>query len=203
MLNIRSTAQSVPANAAGVSIHSACHIARPDAHAICHAHSLYGKAWASFGRELDMISQDVCYFYKAHSVYRNYGGIAFGQDEGTNIARALGNNKAAILVNHGLITVGETVDEAAYLYTLLEKSCRIQLMVEAIGLPKVIVPDDEAMDTFQMASQPVSRDRTRRSRCTADYTSRKHCLSSFNRATNSKSISTLTSRTEWLMEQIC
>ncbi|KAI4767004.1 arad-like aldolase/epimerase [Aureobasidium sp. EXF-3400] len=145
---------SVPANAAGVSIHSACHIARPDAHAICHAHSLYGKAWASFGRELDMISQDVCYFYKAHSVYRNYGGIAFGQDEGTNIARALGNNKAAILVNHGLITVGETVDEAAYLYTLLEKSCRIQLMVEAIGLPKVIVPDDEAMDTFQMASQP-------------------------------------------------
>ncbi|KAI4804950.1 arad-like aldolase/epimerase, partial [Aureobasidium sp. EXF-8845] len=146
--------RSVPANAAGVSIHTACHLARPDAHAICHAHSLYGKAWASFGRELDMISQDVCYFYKAHSIYRNYGGIAFGSDEGTNIARALGNNKAAILVNHGLITVGETVDEAAYLYTLLEKSCRIQLMVEATGLPKVIVPDDEAMDTFQVASQP-------------------------------------------------
>jgi ribulose-5-phosphate 4-epimerase/fuculose-1-phosphate aldolase len=99
----------------------------------------------------------VCYFYKAHSVYRNYGGIAFGSDEGTNIALALGNNKAAILVNHGLITVGETVDEAAYLYTLLEKSCRVQLMVEATGLPKVIVPDDEAMDTFQVASQPVSR----------------------------------------------
>jgi len=146
--------RSVPANAAGVSIHTACHLARPEAHAICHAHSLYGKAWASFGRELDMISQDVCYFYKAHSVYRNYGGIAFGSDEGINIARALGNNKAAILVNHGLITVGETVDEAAYLYTLLEKSCRAQLMVEATGLPKVIVPDDEAMDTFQMASRP-------------------------------------------------
>ncbi|KAI4805022.1 hypothetical protein E4T45_10968 [Aureobasidium sp. EXF-8846] len=149
-----SAGQSVPANAAGVSIHTACHLARPDAHAICHAHSLYGKAWASFGRELDMISQDVCYFYKAHSVYRSYGGIAFGSDEGTNIARALGNNKAAILVNHGLITVGETVDEAAYLYTLLEKSCRVQLMVEATRLAKVIVPDDEAMDTFQVASQP-------------------------------------------------
>jgi ribulose-5-phosphate 4-epimerase/fuculose-1-phosphate aldolase len=131
--NAKLTIQSVPANAAGVSIHTACHLARPDAHAICHAHSMYGKAWASFGRELDMISQDVCYFYKAHSVYRNYGGIAFESDEGTSIARALGDNKATILVNHGLITVGETVDEAAYLYTLLEKSCRIQLMVEAIG----------------------------------------------------------------------
>lgn len=141
---------------------------------------MYGKAWASFGRELDMISQDVCYFYKAHSVYRNYGGIAFESDEGTSIARALGDNKAMILVNHGLITVGETVDEAAYLYTLLEKSCRIQLMVEAtgmdpqdaaqrevgervltsairsVGLPKVIVRDEEAAETFRMASQPVS-----------------------------------------------
>lgn len=141
---------------------------------------MYGKAWASFGRELDMISQDVCYFYKAHSIYRNYGGIAFESNEGTSIARALGDNKAMILVNHGLITVGETVDEAAYLYTLLEKSCRIQLMVEAtgmrpenavqrdlretvltrslrcLGLPKVIVRDEEAADTFRMASQPVS-----------------------------------------------
>lgn len=141
---------------------------------------MYGKAWASFGRELDMISQDVCYFYKAHSVYRNYGGIAFESNEGTSIARALGDNKAMILVNHGLITVGETVDEAAYLYTLLEKSCRIQLMVEAtgmrsenavqrdlrndeltrilrlVGLPKVIVRDEEAADTVRMASQPVS-----------------------------------------------
>jgi ribulose-5-phosphate 4-epimerase/fuculose-1-phosphate aldolase len=117
---------------------------------------MYGKAWASFGRELDMISQDVCYFYKAHTVYRHYGGIAFESDEGASIARALGDNKAAILVNHGLITIGQTVDEAAYLYTLLEKSCRIQLMVEATGLPKVIIGDDEAADTFKMASQPVS-----------------------------------------------
>lgn len=117
---------------------------------------MYGKAWASFGRELDMISQDVCYFYKAHSVYRSYGGIAFESDEGTSIARALGDNKAAILTNHGLLTVGQTVDEAAYLYALLEKSCRIQLMVEATGLPKVLVGDDEAADTYRMASQPVS-----------------------------------------------
>jgi ribulose-5-phosphate 4-epimerase/fuculose-1-phosphate aldolase len=103
-----------------------------------------------------MLSQDVCYFYKAHSVYDNFGGIAFAADEGTNIARALGDNKAAILVNHGMITVGQTVDEAAYLYTLLEKSCRIQLMVESTGLPKRIVPEEEASNTFRMASTPVS-----------------------------------------------
>ncbi|KAF2206251.1 hypothetical protein CERZMDRAFT_103575 [Cercospora zeae-maydis SCOH1-5] len=152
--NVVAGNKSVPANAAGVLIHTACHLARPDAHAICHAHSLYGKAWAAFGRPLDMISQDVCYFHNAHSVYDNFGGIAFAADECTNIAHALGPNKAAILVNHGLITVGQTVDEAAYLYTLLEKSCKIQLMVESTGLPKRVVPEEEAANTFRMASTP-------------------------------------------------
>ena len=184
--------QSIPANAAGVSIHTACHLARPDAHAICHAHSMYGKAWASFGRELDMISQDVCYFYKAHSVYRNYGGIAFESDEGTCIARALGDNKAGILVNHGLITVGQTVDEAAYLYTLLEKSCRIQLMVEATGLPKVIVGDEEAENTFRMASQPVSWKDVVRRTC-AYFQCRSPCTLSSSRATSLKNTSIQTS----------
>ena len=109
---------------------------------------MYGKAWASTGRELDMISQDVCYFYKAHSVYRNYGGIAFESDEGSSIARALSDKKAMILVNHGLITVGDTVDEAAYLYTLLEKSCRIQLMVEATGMKPENAAQRDARDTL-------------------------------------------------------
>jgi ribulose-5-phosphate 4-epimerase/fuculose-1-phosphate aldolase len=133
------------------------HKARPDAHGVCHAHSLHGKAWASFGRELDMLNQDVCYFHKNHSVYDNYGGIAFAKDEGTNIANALGKGKAAVLVNHGLVTVGQTVDEAAYLYTLLEKSCRVQLMVEAAGLPKKLVPDEEAAAVCRVASDPVSQ----------------------------------------------
>lgn len=103
-----------------------------------------------------MINQDVCYFYNAHTVYDSYGGIAFGSEEGENIARALGGGKACILTNHGLITVGETVDEAAYLYTLLDKSCQVQLMVEAAGLPKKMVPDEEAAYNFKMASDPVS-----------------------------------------------
>ncbi|GAB7354546.1 hypothetical protein MBLNU459_g5004t1 [Dothideomycetes sp. NU459] len=145
---------SIPANAAGVAIHTACHLARPDVHAICHAHSLYGKAWSAFGRKLDMLNQDVCYFYNAHSVYEAFGGIALSAEEGENIAHALGDGKGCILTNHGLLTVGETVDEAAYLYTLMEKSCQVQLMVEAAGLEKKIVPDEEAAYTFKMASDP-------------------------------------------------
>jgi hypothetical protein len=51
--------------------------------------------------------------------------------EGERIARALGEHKAAILQNHGLLTVGETVDEAAWWFITMERSCQAQLLAEA------------------------------------------------------------------------
>lgn len=143
-------------NAAGFQIHSAVHRARHDVHAICHTHSVHGRAWSAFAKPLDMINQDVCYFYKAHSVYSSYGGIANEASEGEKIAQSLGNGKAAILMNHGLLTVGETVDEAAFLFCLMERSCKVQLLVERAGLEKHLVSDEEAAYNFQMASTPVS-----------------------------------------------
>ena len=52
-------------------------------------------------------------------------------EEGKRIAHALGDGKAAILRNHGLLTVGHTVDEAAWWYITMERSCQVQLMAEA------------------------------------------------------------------------
>ncbi|CRG87571.1 hypothetical protein PISL3812_04589 [Talaromyces islandicus] len=141
-------------NAAGFQIHSAVHRVRHDVHAICHTHSVHGRAWSAFAKPLDMINQDVCYFYKAHSVYSSYGGIANEASEGEKIADSLGNGKAAILMNHGLLTVGKTVDEAAFLFCLMERSCKIQLLVERAGLEKHIVSDEEAAYNFRMASTP-------------------------------------------------
>ena len=61
---------SLPANAAGFLIHSAVHKARPDVTAACHTHSPYGKAWSAFAKPLEMLNQDVTYFYgDAQAVY--------------------------------------------------------------------------------------------------------------------------------------
>lgn len=147
------------ANAAGYYIHSAVHRARPgDVHAVCHAHTIAGRAWSAFGRPLDMLTQDVCNFHNAHAVYANYGGIVFGPGEGERIAAALGPaNKGVILMNHGLLTVGSTVDEAGFLFGLLDRSCAIQLQVEAAcaggGLKKQLISDEEAAYNFSMASE--------------------------------------------------
>ncbi|SCU81618.1 LAMI_0B07030g1_1 [Lachancea mirantina] len=144
-------------NRAGFKIHSHLHQARPNVNAACHTHTVNGKAWSAFGRELDMLNQDACMFYKKHTVYRNFGGVVLEDEEGQRLATALGDHKAIILQNHGLLTVGETIDEAAYLFTLMERTCEVQLqveMAERAGLPKKIIPDTEAYYTYFNTSDP-------------------------------------------------
>ncbi|GAV52016.1 hypothetical protein ZYGR_0AF04880 [Zygosaccharomyces rouxii] len=147
-------------NAAGFRIHAELHRARPDVNAACHAHTVYGKAWAAFGKKLDMINQDACIFYNCHAVYDSFGGVVFEKEEGKRLARALGNNKAMILQNHGLLTVGETIDEAGYLFDLLERTCQVQLQVEVVarasGLDKKIIGESEAAFTYYNTSNPES-----------------------------------------------
>ncbi|GAP90997.2 putative class ii aldolase protein [Rosellinia necatrix] len=150
---------SRPANSAGYLIHSAVHKRRPDdVHAVCHAHSNAGRAWSVFARPLEMLTQDVCNFHGAHAVYARYGGIVFGAAEGEAIAAALGPaHKGLVLLNHGLLTVGATVDEAGFLFGLLDRACDVQLRAEAAaaaGLPKRVIADDEAARNFRMASEP-------------------------------------------------
>ncbi|KAF2454472.1 class II aldolase/adducin N-terminal [Lineolata rhizophorae] len=142
-------------NAAGFMIHAAIHKARPDVHAACHAHSPAGKAWSTFGRPLDIISQDTCIFWQNQSVYKSFGGVVLAKEEGQNISKALGNhNRAIILQNHGLLTTGSTVDEAAYLFTLMERSCEVQIMVESAAIEKIHVGDEEAEYTYKINGDP-------------------------------------------------
>jgi ribulose-5-phosphate 4-epimerase/fuculose-1-phosphate aldolase len=132
-----------PVNTAAFVIHSQVHAARPDVVAAAHSHSVYGKTWSTLGRPLDPITQDVCAFYGDHAVFDDYTGVVLDLEEGKRIAHALGEHKAAILRNHGLLTVGRTVDEAAWWFITMERSCQAQLMAEAAGTP-VLIDDDQA-----------------------------------------------------------
>src|SRR5437763_524072 len=122
-------------NLAAFAIHSRIHAARPDVIAAAHAHSLYGKSWSSLGRRLDALTQDACAFYEDHVVFDDYTGIVEETSEGDRIARALGLKKAAILRNHGLLTVGHTVDEAARWLITIDRPCQAHLLAEAVGQP--------------------------------------------------------------------
>ncbi|MCU1452057.1 MAG: ribulose-5-phosphate 4-epimerase-like epimerase or aldolase [Acidimicrobiales bacterium] len=137
---------SWPVNGAAFVIHSHIHAARPDVVAAAHSHSVHGKAWSSLRRRLDPVTQDACAFYGDHALFDDYTGVVLDDEEGKRIAHALGDHKAAILANHGLLTVGRSVDEAAWWFITMERSCQAQLLAEAAGTP-VLIDAEQAEKT--------------------------------------------------------
>jgi len=131
-----------PVNRAAFVIHAAVHQARRDVIAAAHAHSVYGKAFSSLGRLLDPLTQDACAFFEDHTVTTEGGGVVVMQEEaGRALAAGLGPHKATIHRNHGLFTVGGSVDEAAWWFITMERSCQAQLLAEAAGTPHLIDPE--------------------------------------------------------------
>jgi ribulose-5-phosphate 4-epimerase/fuculose-1-phosphate aldolase len=137
-----------PVNEAAFAIHSQVHAARPDVVAAAHSHSTYGRALSALGEPLEPITQDVCAFYESHSVYDGYNGIVTDLSEGKRIAQALGDHKAVILRNHGLLTVGGSVEAAAWWFITMERSCQVQLLAKAAG-PVVRIDHQTATATRQ------------------------------------------------------
>jgi ribulose-5-phosphate 4-epimerase/fuculose-1-phosphate aldolase len=141
-----------PVNTAAFAIHSQIHEARPDANAAAHTHSPYGRAFSTLGRPLAPLTQDACAFYGDHSVFDDYTGVVLDVEEGKRIAHTLGGAKACILRNHGLLTVGQTVDEAAWWFITMDRSCHVQLMAEAAGDPIPIDEEFAALTQTQVGS---------------------------------------------------
>jgi ribulose-5-phosphate 4-epimerase/fuculose-1-phosphate aldolase len=141
-----------PVNGAAFAIHSQIHAARPDVVAAAHSHSIYGKSWSALGIPLDPITQDACAFYGDHAVFDDYTGVVMDVEEGKRIAHALAGNKAAILRNHGLLTVGQSVDEAVWWFITMERSCQAQILASSAGTPVLIDPEMARLTAGQVGS---------------------------------------------------
>jgi ribulose-5-phosphate 4-epimerase/fuculose-1-phosphate aldolase len=119
-----------------------------------HTHSVYGRAFCALGKNLDPIGLEACAFYKDHVVFEGKG-VVLDEDEGIDIAQSLGSCKAALLRNHGLLTVGETIEEAVSFFYKLDKCCHVQLLADAAaggrGGETVKMSDEEAIYTRGMA----------------------------------------------------
>lgn len=133
-------------NRAGFVLHAAVHEEHPDILAMCHAHTVYGTAFASLGRPLEPITQDACAFFEDHVIIgEEAGAVAVENHAGPNVAKAFKGVKAAIHQNHGLFTASRhSIDSAAFWFIALERCCQQQLMVEATGQKPIMVPPDKA-----------------------------------------------------------
>jgi len=126
-----------------VFIHSEVLRARSDIQCVVHTHAPHAVAFSSLGRELVPVSNEAGYFYKKLAVFSETSDLIVTQDRGKAVARCLGENGALILRNHGIVTAGRTIEEAVFLAIKLERACRIQMLAEQAGGPKLFVKAEE------------------------------------------------------------
>lgn len=135
-------------------LHGEAHRARPDLVAFVHSHALCGKAWSSLGRLLDPITQDACALYGRHGIYQNFRGLIAEVEEGEEIAAALDEHIGLIMVNHGFLTGGGSVEEAAWWFVVMERCAQAQLAAEAAGTP-ILIDKDVAKTTGDVLASPA------------------------------------------------
>jgi len=131
-------------NKAAFAMHSEIHRQRKDVNAVVHAHSIYGRIFSCLNEKIRPLTIEATPFYNDHILYSDQGGIYSELHEGAKIALKLNNHRAAILRNHGLLTVGTTVDSATWWFIALERSCQTQIAALSTGRELIELNREEA-----------------------------------------------------------
>lgn len=125
-------------NPAGFTIHSAVHIARPEAQCAMHLHHPDAIAIASCEHGLQPYSQYSA-FALASMSYHQYEGLAVNHDEIKRLQDDLGSANFMLLRNHGALTMGLTIGDAfMHMYDLL-RACEIQVKMQLANTPLITV----------------------------------------------------------------
>lgn len=135
------TVGDLPINLAGFRIHGAVHAARPDVACVIHTHSRAGMAVSALKEGILPLTQTSMRFYKAIG-YHDYEEPTSDVGEMERIARDLGNHKALILRNHGLLACGRSVADAWNVMYWLETACKVQIDALSTGR-ELCLPTDE------------------------------------------------------------
>jgi ribulose-5-phosphate 4-epimerase/fuculose-1-phosphate aldolase len=128
-------------NRPGFTLHGGVLAARSDVNCAIHVHTTTGMAIAGLKHGLRMVSQQAIRYYQRIG-YHAYEGLTEDFAERERINRDLGNNRAMILHNHGLLTVGKSAREAFILMQHLLEAAEIQLKLEATGAELIEIPPE-------------------------------------------------------------
>lgn len=140
--------QSRRVNAAGFTIHSAVHMARKDLMCVVHTHTAAGIAISAQKNGLLPLSQHALKFY-GRLAYHGYKGIAFDTGLREQIVADLGEHKAMVLQNHGLLVGGTSIPEAFHMIYMLERACQAQVAAQAGGADLLVPPEEVCRHTAE------------------------------------------------------
>ena len=145
-------------NEAGFVIHSAIHMRSTEENrVVMHTHTRAGMAVAALEEGLLQVSMNATSLFD-DIAYHDYEGPSLYLDERERIAESLGNKRAMILRNHGLMTVGNTVAAAFQRLYRLERACQVQIDAGAAGSLNVMSDNLAAKSGFDTNSFAESGD---------------------------------------------
>jgi ribulose-5-phosphate 4-epimerase/fuculose-1-phosphate aldolase len=121
-----------PVNRAGFVIHSAIHRSLPDAHCVMHTHTTSGMAVACLKSGLSHDSFNGAQLY-GRVAYHEFEGITVDEGEQARMLASIGDKRAVILRNHGLLAWGASVPEAFMMLWTLQRACDVQVAAAAMG----------------------------------------------------------------------
>ena len=133
-----------------IGLHLAVHRRRHDLKVVVHNHSRWGLVWSASGRVPPVYDQTSGQVEGDPIFYDEYAGTVDGASEAEAAAAALGNEKWAILKNHGVFVVGKDIRQAHLRAITLEHRCRLAWQVEALGDGHPIT-DPETLRVAQMS----------------------------------------------------
>jgi L-fuculose-phosphate aldolase len=127
-----------------VYIHTEIMRDRPEILSVVHTHAPYSVIFSSLGKPILPVGHSGAIFFEELPVFSDTTDLIVTPELGKDVARCLGDHKALLLRNHGIVTAGRTLEEAVYLAIFLENACWMQVMAEQAGGPKLVSPPDEA-----------------------------------------------------------
>lgn len=126
-----------------VWIHAEVLRARPDMNAVLHTHPEHAVAFSSLGKPLLPVGNDGSIFFDGVPVFDDTTDLITTKERGEAVAKRLGQSRALILRNHGIVTCAPSIEEAVWIALKLERACRVQLLAEAAGGPKHLVREED------------------------------------------------------------
>jgi len=139
---------------AGFVIHSAIHMARPDAAFVMHTHTVAGVGVATQRDGLLPITQQALVVLPQVR-YHDYEGVATSLEERESLKRDLGDRHILILRNHGLLTLGRSAYEAFMFMYKIERACKMQLSFQSAGVPAYPIRDSVVALTQEQGTTTV------------------------------------------------
>lgn len=113
-----------------VYIHSEVMRARPDVCAVVHTHAIHPTVFASLAVPLEPVTHEAAVFVPPDIPrFDETTDLINTPERGAAMAKALGSRDALLLVSHGIVTAGTTIERAAINALLLDRAARAQLLL--------------------------------------------------------------------------